>query len=251
MTASTAVSTSYADAPALAQQLAADGMPADAVLIYNGRRNKVAFTADGHYCIKAYRVPGMVKRVIYGNFRIPKARRAWLNAHTLIELGFDTPEPVCMVECHCGPQIGRTYYVCLAYHGWNDLRKVEEHPDFERLVPQLAAFILALHRKGVLMKDLSQGNVLWRKDDDGAFKFALIDINRMEFDVYDSERQLINFGAVLDTEAGILTLAHHYAALRGDYSYVEKAVAAFRDKQAAIARKRKLKKVIKSLTGKQ
>lgn len=236
----------YADSADLAKALAENGMPKDAVLIYDGRRNKVAFTADGKYCIKSYRVPGFIKGLIYTTVRIPKARRAWLNAHRLKELGVDTPDPVCQVVCHSPAHLDRTYYVCLAYHGWNDLRKVEQMPDFKDFARHLALFITELHNKNILMKDLSMGNVLWRIVD-GEYQFALIDINRMDFDITDRKVLMMNFGAVLDTVDGIKVLAKHYADINGDPALVDMAIDAFHKKQNALSRKRHLKKFFKSL----
>lgn len=247
-TALTETGAVYADAAALAAALADTGMPADARTIYAGTRNSVAFTADGKYCIKAFGVPGLIKGLIYGNFRRSKARRAWENAHRLIFLGFDTPDPVCMVECRGTSRLDRSYYVCVAYHGWSTLRLVHQRSDYDSIAADLAAFILRLNRAGVWVKDFSPGNVLWRRDDEGKSHFALVDINRMEFGPMTFGRQMSHFSTIVDTPQATETLARHYAALtHGGSRTVDAALDAFRRKQAALQRHCKLKSVLRSL----
>ncbi len=76
----------------LLADLSAQGLPADAKVIYRGR-NVVAEVRG--LCVKVFAVPGAVKGLIYAAMREPKARRAYENAVRLIELGIATPRRVC------------------------------------------------------------------------------------------------------------------------------------------------------------
>ena len=244
------VNTDFPGARTLAGQLAADGLPAGARIIYSSR-NKVAVIddgAEGPLCVKAFGVPGIIKGIIYGLFRKPKALKAFDNAEQLRALGFDTPEPVCAVtlsECGC---LRRSYYVCRYLENWCELRGIENLADFTPLVRALAAYMNRLHRAGVFMRDFTQGNILFRRDDSGAYRFMLVDINRMEFGVTDTKKLMSNFGAALDTRDGIVALAHAYAALQpeSERDTVEAlAVDTFDRRQAVLWRRRHIKEFLR------
>lgn len=233
---------------ALLDALAADGMQADAVEIYRGR-NIVAVldSPAGPLCIKSYGVPGAIKSFIYGHLRIPKAERAYINARRLTELGIDTPVPIGMTICYNAIGITRSYYVCRYYTSeWQELRGIEKRPDFPELAAALAAFIARLHDKGVLMKDFSQGNTLFRHNTDGTYSFSLIDINRMEFGIDDRRKLLANFRSTLDTEAGMEVLADEYIRITGsDNSLKATIMDIYRSRQRAIERKKRIKKFLR------
>ncbi len=226
--------------------LAARGLPDNVRVIYRGR-NIVAATADERLCIKAFGVPGFIKGIIYGFFRTPKAVRAYRNALKLRELGINTPAPrgaVTVSECGI---LRQSYYVCDMLHGWHDLRGVEGRPDFDSIARALAAFMLRLHRLGVLMKDFTQGNVLFRESG-GGYEFALVDINRMKFGVSDRRILLGNFGAALDTEAGIRAVAEAYVAQAEPGEGVdgtEELIDIYRRRQAVLWRRRHIKERIR------
>lgn len=225
------------DCGALLERLAADGLPSDAKIIYRGR-NTVA-EADG-LCVKAFAVPGVIKGLIYGIFRRPKAKRAYENALRLGSMDIYTPEPAGYILNKVGPLLRQSYYVCAMLEGYSELRGIEKRADFDALADALAAFMYSLHRKGVFFKDFTQGNILFKKEDD-TYRFALVDINRMEFGVSDHRRLYENFGSTLDTEAGQRALARRYAALAGDPSLADDLMEIYRRRQAKLWRKRRLK----------
>jgi len=248
MKVQTEINSSVPGAEAIATRLQEHGIADSDRIIYRGR-NIVAITADKEsLCVKSFGVPGLIKGLIYGNLRKPKALRAFENATRLRELGLDTPEPVAaLCEFRAG-RLGRSYYVCRYLEGWSDLRGAEKRPDFIYLAHSLAVYMLRLHAAGVLMKDFTQGNILFRPNGNGDYHFSLIDINRMEFGVYDSRRHMTNFGAVLDTAEGLAVLAHEYALLCPDYETTEReANEIYRRHQARLWRKRHIKEFIKKL----
>lgn len=221
----------------LLDDLAVNGLPADAKIIYRGR-NIVA--GVGGMCVKAFAVPGLIKGLIYGILRRPKARRAYENARRLIESGIDTPRPAGYVLNTAGPRLRESYYVCEMLEGYSELRGIEKRSDFEALADALARYMLELHRKGVFFKDFTQGNVLFKKEGD-SYHFSLVDINRMEFGVTDRRKLYTNFGSTLDTEIGQRTLVRHYAAAAGNTSLADELMEIYRRRQAKLWRKRRIK----------
>lgn len=242
----TEVNNSFPEAAVIAERLLENGLADSDRVIYRGR-NIVAVTGgDSPLCIKQYGRPGIVKGLIYGNLRKPKAMRAFENAIRLRRLGIDTPEPIAYICRISGGRLADSYYVCRYLHDWHDLRGAENRPDFPALARALAHFIKRLHDAGVLMKDFSQGNTLFRPDGKGGYDFTLIDINRMEFDVRDRRRLMDNFGSALDTPEGLAVLAREYAALGPDpEATVLEATGIYRRRQARLWRKRHIKEFLK------
>lgn len=242
------------------------GVPADAGMVYDGPRNKVycvALSPDVAEAtgleavnVKAYRIPHAVNRMVYGNFRNSKARRAYYNALELEKLGFRTACPVAYVEESSFRVFGRSYFVSEQLSAdWVMLRNAHEWSDLDEVAEALARFILRLHNAGVWMKDFSPGNVLMRRGDDG-IEFALVDINRMEFGVKKREKLMTNFQCIFDTPdpAAAMLLARKFAGIQGfspgsaEYDRILAEVSAVVD---AYQRRRRGKRQIKRLIGKK
>lgn len=203
------------DVEPLARELTDTGLPADSTMIYNGRRNKVVKLTRNNrdINIKAFRVPNIVNRIVYGTFRPSKARRSYEHALRLRNLGFNTPEPLGFVEQTNGQLFGRSYYICQQLEGFRDMRSLEGHDNdsLARLADCLGLLMARLHDAGIWMKDFSQGNLLYRPVAKGRFEFFMIDINRMEFDVTDRKKLMKNFDAITDDDHFLFMLARAYA----------------------------------------
>lgn len=242
----------------LVESIACAGAPVMAKVIYSGR-NTVYTLPMPSECeapfstlnIKAYRVPHIINRIVYGTFRHSKAHKAFCNALRLIKLGIRTPMPVAFIEETDGALFGHSFFMSEQLGGdWQLLRYADRRPDFEDLAAALGKYMAVLHDKKVWMKDFSSGNVLVRTTPPGRYEFALIDINRMEFDIEDRSKLMQNFEGILDTPAAVETLARHYALACGakDGSdemnrTVRKALDIFREKLRKAAKKKKMKKM--------
>lgn len=224
----------------LGHTLQKKGMPDEATIIYSAR-NQIG-VIDG-FCIKSYKRPGRLKGIIYGLFRHPKAERAFFAAGRLREMGIDTPAPRALIICSSALHITRSYYVCDYYEGWETLRGVEKRRDFNDLARALADLMKKIHSNGVLLKDFSMGNILFHKTDDGEFRFALVDINRIRFGVNDRHRLLSSFGKILDTREGVEVLAREYA--KGTPYIPEDLVEIYDRTQASILRNRRFKNLFR------
>ncbi len=225
----------------LMNRLAAEGIPSEAVEIYRARNVVAKLTEEG-VNIKAYKIPGLAKGLIYGMLRKPKALRAYDNAFELHRLGISTPEPLGVLVERKGGRLCRSFFVSRQLEGWSELRNAEKRSDFEALVRALAEFVFDMHRKGVYMKDMTPGNILFREVD-GTFEFSLVDINRMRFGVTDMSLLRSRLGLVFDSEDAGAFFARTYAGLAGiDEDAAEDAARhAFRDRWKAIRRKQRLK----------
>lgn len=222
------------------KRLAENGMPEDADIYFRGR-NIVARSADGGTSIKAYRKPGFIKGIIYGFFRTPKAKRALINAQKLRELGVNTPEAYACVTRRRAGLLRESYFLCEHLDGWSELRGIEKRTDFHELAHALAEFMLSLHRKGIFVKDFSQGNTLFRKSGE-IYEFTLVDINRMEFGVTNPRTLLQNFQSTLDTLDGLEVLGKEYIALNPVYT-IEEIVETYKHRRKVQRNKRRFKKL--------
>ncbi|MCM1111163.1 MAG: lipopolysaccharide kinase InaA family protein [Clostridium sp.] len=243
-------------AEAFVRRLIDSGVPVSARRIYDGRRNKVyalgAPVGVGfeELNVKAFRVPVLINRFVYGRLRRGKARRAFDNARRLTAMGIRTAAPVAFVE-ERGLLYGRSYFVSEQLPAqWRVIRGVEQWDGFDGLLRDLARFLLSLHRRQVWMKDFSPGNVLMRVGEDGSREFAIIDINRMEFGVTDWKKFVTNFQAIFDTPEATARFARSYAevAEMGQEAadrLVADAVEAFRAKHRQIERKRRLRQLFR------
>lgn len=200
----------------LIQRLIADGVPAEAVDIYEGR-NRVVRLYDEPFPlnIKAFKVPHIINRIVYRTLRKSKARRAWEYAQQLIALGFNTPRPVGYAETWHGLLLEATYFVSEQVEGLHDLRRLDDEPRRDEIIEGVGALMARLHRAEVWMKDFSQGNILWRGTADGGLEFYLVDINRMAFGVKSHALLMNNFRTVADRDATVADIARAYARHAG------------------------------------
>lgn len=197
----------------LARAIAHYGLPDACEIIYR-KRNVVARLDNCGLILKAYRYPSFLRGLVYRWLRTPKSRRAYSNALKLKELGIPTPEPAFAIECYRHTTgLGKSYYACADLKGWCELRGAEKRPDFNRLAAELASFIFDIHSKGVWMKDMSPGNILFTTTGNGHFRFSLVDINRMRFNVREWGTFLKNFRCLMDTEEATVAVLRQYAAI--------------------------------------
>lgn len=195
------------------------GIPADARTIYRGRNLITAcpLLSGGEANVKSFHKPHLINSCAYGWVRGSKAYRSFHNALRLCKLGVNTPQPYAYIEQRTSSgMLRRSYYICRQLpDAYTTVRFVHRRSDFEPLVEALAAFVAGFHRKGVLMKDLSPGNVMVRLSETTGYRFSLVDINRMEFNVTDNDRLVRSCGTLLDSEEGLTLFARTYAGLMG------------------------------------
>ena len=82
------------------------------------------------------------------------------------------------------------------------------------MAPALAAFTAYMHEKGVLHKDFSPGNILY-KVENGKYDFTIVDINRMYFGQVDMKTGCRNFSRLWGPKQFIIQTVREYARIRG------------------------------------
>jgi serine/threonine protein kinase len=111
-----------------------------------------------------------------------KASRAWRGAAYLLEKKIMTPVPIAYLEKKRRLFLEESFFVAEKVDGAEEIRYIFpqlEHSKLRKLLSSLGQYLSFCHNEGVLHKDLSDGNILVKKDTQGDFKFYLIDTNRI------------------------------------------------------------------------
>ena len=179
---------------------------------------KVLTLPDGtEVNVKRYHQPHGINTAIYSlGIRKPKGARAYLHAVRLVELGFETPEPVAYIEERTHGLLGYTYFVSLQspyrhkMYEWGDAQE----GTYEAFAKAFGAYSARLHEAGVLHRDYTPGNVLWERCGDD-FRFSLVDINQMDFGPVSMSKGCRNICKFWGPKRFIALVAEAYAEARG------------------------------------
>lgn len=186
--------------------------------IYKVRNEiKVFNVGDLQVNVKRFGIPHLFNRVAYTWFRKSKAVRAYENAARIIELGFDTPDPVAYIETYSGGFIHYAYFIslqCPYKRRFVEFAKGNPIGDRASVVGDLGVYVARLHQAGVLHKDLSVGNILFEMDATGTH-FSLVDLNRMKFCTIGMKKGCKNFNRLRGNEDFFRLLARSYSRTRG------------------------------------
>ncbi len=115
-------------------------------------------------------------------FMPSKARKAWWGGVALVEKNLPTPLPVAYLEKCRSPFIEESIYFSVLEKGGEEIRFLFRRlvpEDLESLVRSLAGHLRGCHEKGILHRDLSDGNILVKKNARGEYEFFLVDTNRI------------------------------------------------------------------------
>ncbi|MEW5901418.1 MAG: lipopolysaccharide kinase InaA family protein [Acidobacteriota bacterium] len=111
-----------------------------------------------------------------------KAAIAWRGAVVLKDRGLATAPPLAYLEKKRRAFVERSFFLAEKVEGTEEIRalfRALPPGELESLLTALAGYLYSLHEQGILHRDLSDGNVLVRKNDDGRFAFHLLDTNRV------------------------------------------------------------------------
>lgn len=149
--------------------------------------------------IKSFRIKGInkLKSMVFPS----KARKAWWGSWTLTKNRINTPYPIAYFERKKGFFIRESYFLSEMAEGAQEIRflfKSLEGEALERLFEELAEFLSFVRMKGILHRDLSDGNILVCSSPNGGHRLFLIDTNRVRkirfFPVLRSLKSLIRLG---------------------------------------------------------
>ncbi len=120
-----------------------------------------------------------------------KALRSWNGTSELLRRGIESPAPVAFFEHRDPREMLQNWFVCEHFKTEHSARSFfvryaagEERVEgytFEEFVYRILRYIRRMHRRGVIFRDLSGGNVLVQVLADGKLKFSLIDTARARF----------------------------------------------------------------------
>ncbi|MCM1370218.1 MAG: hypothetical protein NC204_07605 [Candidatus Amulumruptor caecigallinarius] len=210
----------------LIDRMLVNGVPAEAVKIYDGRNKlyKYRLPSGEMVNIKAFRRPGVLKGLIYGIFTTPKSEKSYRNACELLKLGISTPTPYAHGEKRAwfGLKLEASYYVCHHEDNVEEVRFWEKWEDRDKFVEALGAEMSHLFKQGVFFRDFSPGNVLLasRKP----YKFIYVDVNRTTFNVKSRRKMMQMFKRINIVPAETERLARVVARNMGwnqDYTVAE------------------------------
>jgi serine/threonine protein kinase len=111
-----------------------------------------------------------------------KAARAWRGALALSQRGLGTARPVAYFERRRAGFVERSFFLSERVEGAEEIRGLFRRPpasDLDPLLSALAGHLSLCHERGIFHRDLSDGNVLVKRDETGNFTFYLLDTNRI------------------------------------------------------------------------
>lgn len=180
-------------------------------VLYHDRNIIKADEVRGHkLVIKSYGRVYLTNKIRYSFFYPSKAERAYSYGLKLLEKGFYTPQPVAYIECYEGGLLINSYFIS-EFTDFIPLVSAIKSGD-DLLIKELARFTHSLHSQGIYHMDFSKGNILCKKED-GQYKFALIDNNRMRFGKFGFSLRLKNFQRLGLTDVQLVTVAREYSRM--------------------------------------
>lgn len=156
----------------------------EGVLLFKARNTIKKFVlSDGQeIVVKKYKTPIFLQRVVYSYFRKTKAERAFVNAAELMRRGIDTPENIAWASEWEGGLFHTGYFVSDVNNSPAIEDELSTCDNYNKaLAEDFAQFVVTLHSKGILHKDLNCSNVIYKSLSEGSHEFSLIDNNRMKF----------------------------------------------------------------------
>ena len=153
-------------------------------LIYKDRNELKRFDAEfGKMVVKSFKVPHIINRFAYSFLRSSKAERSYTYSFEILRRGIKTPQPVAYIELFKTGLLSESYFISdftdfTSMKSFNYTKKITEE-DVEILIA-FAQFTALLHEKEIYHADYSNGNILYKKEDENIC-FELIDLNRIKF----------------------------------------------------------------------
>lgn len=183
------------------------------------RRNRVGVVAlpqqdesKVDIVIKEFRSRGVNR--LKSLFLRGKAFKSWRGAVALVEKDIETPSPVAYLEKRKGLFLDQSFFLAEKVGGVEEIRFLfPELPPSElrQLLISLSQHLSTCHKKGILHRDLSDGNILVKEDKPGEFRFHLIDTNRIRIKkrigLLSGVKNLIRLGVPVDFQRFFL---QHY-----------------------------------------
>jgi hypothetical protein len=111
-----------------------------------------------------------------------KAAKAWRGARALLERNINTARPIAYLESRKRGFVDRSYFLAEYLDGLREIRFLLRElrgGALDGLLRAAAVFLAEAHDRGVVHKDLSDGNILVKTEGAAAPVFYLLDTNRV------------------------------------------------------------------------
>ena len=164
------------------------------------------------FVVKSFKIPNLVRRIIYTYFRDSKAKKSYENS---IKIGDLSPEPIGYIEFYTNNLLAESYFIAKKFEFDFTIKEPivnKTFPDRENIFQEFAKFTYTLHEKNILHNDYSPGNILIKKDG-GKYTFKIVDINRMKFKKLLLKERLKNFAKLWLPDEDMKIIAASYAKL--------------------------------------
>jgi len=168
--------------------------------------------------IKSFKVPNIINQFAYAYLRDSKAKKSYLHALKLEQLGITTPQPLGFIEFYSMGLLQDSYFISIQTHYNFTIREVllnKNWPDHDLIFKLFGEFTYSVHEKGVLHKDYSPGNILISNVSSGQYRFDLVDINRMDFKTLSYTEKMKNLSKLWADEDDMRLIASAYAHAGG------------------------------------
>jgi hypothetical protein len=159
--------------------------------------------------VKSFRIPNIIRRIIYTFFRDSKAKKSYEYS---LKIGDFTPEPIGYIEFYKNSLLERSYFVAKKFEYDFTMAHIrDDQPNYKNEVLEaFAIFSYKLHQNNIWHSDYSAGNILVKKQNN-SYSFKIVDINRMKFFKIKSYKGLENFNKLWFNEEDLTTIAKAYA----------------------------------------
>lgn len=170
---------------------------------------------------------------ILDRYKPSKARKSWNSSSQLMRRDIGVSKPIAYFEHKENQSFDQNIYISEAVEHVGTVREMftrfsggaDEYQGVQKpqALMQLSKFILRMHGRGVLFRDLSGGNVLVQKSQD-AFQFVLIDTNRARFSNFslslnDRISDLVRICNKLDWKNRTVFIQLYLAGLAKNFSF--------------------------------
>ncbi len=130
-----------------------------------------------------------------------KALKSWSGAQALLDRSIGTPFPVAYLEKRRNFFLERGYFLSEKIEGVEEIRTLFRRltsRELQALLASLAAYLRSVHEGGILHRDLSDGNILVKRENHKEFYFHMIDTNRIRvkkrISIWQRIKNLIRLG---------------------------------------------------------
>ena len=250
--------------------------------IYTGRNQIWALDWRGRsLAVKAFGTPWGIRKWIYGSLRASKAKRSFENASALLALGLHTPRPLGYAEFGSRTCLLKSFYVSEylpSSSGVFPLREVlldANRSDRREILTAFGRYTCQVHNLGVLHRDYSPGNILvmpmggeerteqdheapslpaleMRSSPSSAYRFELVDLNRMSFGAFSLQQRMHNLRLLWADDDDLRTVVSGYAEVfeQPMHTLLQAARRASQGHKAKATREERLKNSLRAWLGK-